>query len=86
MDGVENSKYINAYFHLQTEEFIIMSSNANDLNLNDTNTFEKYLTLSIQNIITQAELLSIVIQEFIVLDRVATTNDIDIRQSCLMVH
>lgn len=36
-----------------------------------------------QNII-QAELLSIVIQEFIVLDKVATTNDII--QSCLMVH
>lgn len=37
LDGIENSKYIifNAYFHLHTEEFIIMSSNANNLNLND---------------------------------------------------
>lgn len=35
LDGIENSKYIKAYFHLQTEEFIIMSSNANDLNLNN---------------------------------------------------
>lgn len=85
LDGIENSKYIKAYFHLQTEELIIMSSNANDLNLND-NTFEKYLNFNIFNPEYYPELLSIVIQKFIILDRVATTNDIDIIQSCLMVH
>lgn len=51
-----------------------------------TNTFEEYLNFNIFNPEYYPELLSIVIQKFIILDRVATTNDIDIIQSCLMVH